>query len=139
MKESPSDVLVVFDGSGLGERALDHALERARALGAGVTVLCVIPPRLWRRRRGQFQLPAVDRRDEEFARAQIARAKELARAKRVRARGKLRRGSVASVLIDEASKGYALLVMGDRTNPSGARSLGVLIRDNAAIEVDLVA
>jgi nucleotide-binding universal stress UspA family protein len=139
MKDRSSDVLVVFDGSGLGERALHHAIERARALETGVTVLCVIPPRLWRRRRGQFQLPAVDRRDEEFARRQIARAKDLARQKGVKARGKLRRGSVANVLIDEASKGYALLVIGDRTNPSGARSLGSLIRDNAPIEVDLVA
>jgi nucleotide-binding universal stress UspA family protein len=139
MTDRSLDVLVVFDGSGLGERALGHAIERARALHTGVTVLCVIPPRLWRGRRGQFQLPAVDRRDEEFARGQIARAKELARTKGIRARGKLRRGSVASVLVDEASKGYALLVMGDRINPSGARSLGSLIRENAPIDVELVA
>lgn len=139
MGDRVSDILVLFDGSALAERALDHAIDRARELGTGVAVLSVIPPRLWRSRRGQFQLPAVDSRDEEFARAQIARAKEIARAKGIRIRGKLRRGAVIGVLIDEASKGYALLVIGERANPSGARSLGSLIRENAPIDVELVA
>lgn len=130
-------VLVLFDGSALAERALAHAIDRAHDLGAGLTVLAVIPPRLWRARRGQFQVQPY-RRDEPFAREQLARAKGICRERGVSARGKLRSGPPASVVVDEASKGYALLVIGDRANPSGAPTLGMLVRQQAPCEVVLL-
>jgi nucleotide-binding universal stress UspA family protein len=131
------NVLVVFDGSALAERALLYAIDRAQAMSAGITVLAVIPPRLWRAQRGQFQVEPY-RHDEPFAREQLARAKGLCRDKGIRARGRVRSGAPLDVIIDEASRGYELFVIGDRRNPSGAPSLGALVRDQASCEVVLL-
>lgn len=129
--------MVLFDGSAVAQRALLYAIDRAQAMSTGITVLAVIPPRLWRARRGQFQVQPY-RHDEPFARAQLARAKDICRARGIRARGRVRNGAPIEVLIDEASKGYALVVIGERRNPSGAPSLGALLRDQAPCEVVLL-
>lgn len=137
MPSQTPNVLVLFDGSALAERALLYAIDRAQEMSTGITILAVIPPRLWRARRGQFQIEPY-RHDEPFARAQLARAKEICRDKGIRARGRVRSGAPIQVLIDEASKGYALVVIGERRNPSGAPGLGGLLRDQAACEVALL-
>jgi nucleotide-binding universal stress UspA family protein len=116
----------VHDGSSVSDRALAVACERARERGATVTVLAVIPPRLWRARRGQMPIPA-DRHDEEFARAVIARAKEACRAAGVRAEGRIRSGPVGAVVSEEAARGYVALVIGARRNRAGAPSLARLV------------
>jgi nucleotide-binding universal stress UspA family protein len=136
--DAPQSILVVFDGSDVSKRALSSAIERARARNAPLTVLAVIPPRLWRAKRGQLQVPPY-RHDEPFVREQIAHAKDLARREGVRVGAKIRTGPPAHVIADEAAKGYSLVIMGDRPNAAGGPTLGGMVRQQTICEVELVS
>lgn len=131
--DSRPRILVVFDGSTLSERALVHALELGGG-GADVTILMVIPPHLWRGKQAQFQVPP-GQRDEAFAREQIARAKQLCRARGARVKARLRRGPPAEVIVDEASHGYDVLCLGEREPRGGAKTFGDVVRGRVTCEV----
>jgi nucleotide-binding universal stress UspA family protein len=115
-------VLVVYDGSSIGDRALHAAIDRARALGADVTVLAVMPPRLWRARQGQFQI-RPDKHDEEWAREQLARARQMVREAGLKAETLIRTGPPAHVIAEEAARGYAALLLPTRASMTGAPPL----------------
>lgn len=127
-------ILCLFDGSSVSSRALDVAIERARERGTGITVLAVVPPRLWRAKQAQFQM-SMDKHDEEFARTQIDRAKTACKEAGVRSRGLLRAGAPLQVILEEAAKGYEAVVIGDRRSLTGAPSLAALVSPSATCEV----
>lgn len=135
---APHRILVVFDGSTLSGRAAHRAADLARERASEVTVLVVTPPRLWRGKRAQFEIP-LESRDEAFARSLLAAAKEMFGALGVKASGRLRSGRPAEVIADEASRGFDLVVLGDRQNPSGAKTLGEIVRDQISCEILLLS
>jgi nucleotide-binding universal stress UspA family protein len=134
MPRSERGTLAVYDGSTVSDRALQAALDRAKETGGRVTVLVVIPPRLWRAKRGQFQI-SPDKHDEEFSRTLIDRAKRLCAASGVKAKGLLRSGPPLGVILEESRKGYEAVVIGDRGNLTGAPSLASLVTPSASCEV----
>ncbi len=123
---SPRRVLLVYDGSSVAERALGVAIERARKADAIVTVLAVIPPRLWRAKRGQFQIPP-DKHDEDFARDQVHRAKDACFTAGVRSEGRVRAGPPIDVISEEAEAGYEAVVLASRPNLTGGPTLASLV------------
>lgn len=131
-------LLLVYDGSTLADRALDAAVARALATGASITLLAVIPPRLWRARRGQYQISA-EKHDEEFAREQLGRARERCTAAGVHAEIRVRTGPPASVIAEEAGKGYAALVIAERRSLVGAPSLARIVAVPDGTEVVVVS
>ncbi|MBI4729235.1 MAG: universal stress protein [Acidobacteria bacterium] len=137
MQAAAARLLAVFDGSSLTERALRRAVEIALERRARLTVLVVTPPRLWRGRRAQFDIP-LESRDDDFARAQVARAKEICGALGIRAAGRLRSGPPVDVIVDEVSRGYDLVVIGDRGSLSGAKTVGERVREHVPCEVLLL-
>lgn len=130
-------ILILYDGSSASDRALGFALERAGEIGATITILAVVPPRLWRAKRGQFQIPP-HKHDEEFARAQIARAKATCRAAGIRSEGRVRTGAPVRVVSEEAGRGYRMLVLGNRGSPTGAPSLAALVSAPGGCEVVVI-
>jgi nucleotide-binding universal stress UspA family protein len=129
--------LVVLDGSATSERALDTALAEAEKSGAGVTLLAIIPPRLWRAKQGQFQVPP-DNHDEEFARSLIANGKRRCAERGVKCTGRLRAGPPAHVIVEEAGHGYERVVIGERRNLVGAPSLVSIVRDRLPAPLEVV-
>ena len=102
MPPDPGRLLLVYDGSSIGDRALVVAIERATASGATITLLGVVPPRLWRARRGQFQM-SPEKHDEEFAREQLLRARERCREAGVKTETRVRVGAPAHVIAERRS------------------------------------
>src|SRR5712691_5709806 len=113
MDERAAGFLVVLDGSVTSERALDVALAHAEKSSAPLTLLAIIPPRLWRAKQGQFQVPP-DSHDEDFARSLIADARQRCAERGVKAIERLRSGAPAHVILEEAAKGYELVILGER-------------------------
>jgi nucleotide-binding universal stress UspA family protein len=136
---APDRILLVYDGSSVAERALGIAVDRARDGGSsGVTILAVIPPRLWRAKRGQFQIPP-DKHDEEFVRTQIAHAKVVCGEAGIRCEGQVRTGPPVRVISEEAARGYGVVVLPSRPSLTGAPSLAALVRVPASCEIVAVS
>lgn len=130
-------ILLFYDGSSVAERALDAAVERARADATSITLLAVLPPRLWRARRGQFQM-APEKHDEEWARAQLSRAHQRCRLAGIHAEELVRTGPPALVIGEEAGRGYAALFLATRPSLTGAPPLARVVRVPAACEIVMV-
>jgi nucleotide-binding universal stress UspA family protein len=126
MDPLPKRLLLVYDGSTVSDRALDTAIARALGEDATVTVLGVVPPRLWRAKRGQFQIPP-EKHDEAFAHEQLARAKQRCKDAGVRVETRVRTGPPAHVIEEEVAKGFQVLVMPERQNLTGAPSLAKVL------------
>lgn len=123
----PRKLLLVYDGSTVADRALRQTIARALELGASVTVLGVVPPRLWRAKQGQFVIPA-EKHDEEFAHEQIRRARRVMGEAGVHTEGRVRTGPPVAVISEEAAHGYAIVVLAARPTPTGAPDLAMLVR-----------
>jgi nucleotide-binding universal stress UspA family protein len=138
MDPLPRRLLLVYDGSTIADRALEAAIARARSDDATVTILGVVPPRLWRAKRGQFQIPP-DKHDEAFAHDQLARAKARCKEAGVRAETRVRVGAPAHVIAEEAARGFQVLVMPERHNLTGAPSLAKVLAVPAETEIVAVS
>ena len=138
MDAEPSRLLLVFDGSSIADRALEAALTRARSLGASITLLAPVPPRLWRAKRGQFQV-SPEKHDEEFARDQLKRAHDRIKAEGVHVEQLVRVGPPARVIAEEIAKGYAALVIPERRSLTGAPPLARVVAVPDGTEVLVVA
>lgn len=119
--------LLVYDGSSVGDRALQMMVARAIDATATVTVLGVVPPRLWRAKQGQFVISA-EKHDEEFAHEQIRRARLAFGEAGVHTEGRVRTGPPVAVITEEAANGYELVVIATRPTPTGAPDLAMLVR-----------
>jgi nucleotide-binding universal stress UspA family protein len=126
MDPLPKRLLLVYDGSTIADRALDVAIARALSDDATITVLTVVPPRLWRAKRGQFQIPP-DKHDEAFVREQLLRAKGRCVEAGVRVETRTRTGPPAQVITEEALKGFEVVVVPERQNMSGAPTLAKVL------------
>jgi nucleotide-binding universal stress UspA family protein len=108
-------VLTATDGSELATKALEHALDLARQLGAQVTVVTVTEPWLLM---DAFPTPSgIGRYEEEMAKraeAILAAAAQLARTRQVTCNGMhLRNTRSASGIVEAARQtGCDLIVMG---------------------------
>ena len=138
MDPIPDRVLCVYDGSSVADRALEVAITLARTGDATITLLGVFAPRLWRARRGQFQF-SPDKHDEEFAEAQLERAKLRCTEAKLRAETLVRIGPPAHVIAEEAARGYRSVVLPERRNLSGAPPLSSIIAVPNGTEVVPVA
>lgn len=91
----PERILVGTDGSSTAERAVDRAVEVARAAGAPLTILCVGP----------------EKRAQAVVDATLARLNDSG----VELDGRIGDGEPAAVLVEvAAAEGYDLLVTGNR-------------------------
>jgi nucleotide-binding universal stress UspA family protein len=123
----PRRFLLVYDGSSVADRALRTTVARAIDRGAIVTVLGVVPPRLWRAKQGQFVIPP-EKHDEEFAHDQIRRARLAFGEAGVHTEGRVRTGPPVAIITEEAANGYELVVIATRPTPTGAPDLAMLVR-----------
>src|SRR5213594_3796482 len=123
---APGRILLVYDGSTVADRALLAAIDRARERSLSLTLLAVIPPRLWRARRGQFQM-APEKHDEEWAHAQLARAHAVAREARIHVEELVRTGPPAMVIGEEAARGYEVVMIATRPSLTGAPPLARVV------------
>ena len=126
MDPIPVRVLCVYDGSSVADRALVVAIARARSENATITLLGVVAPRLWRARRGQFQV-SPEKHDEEFADAQLAVAKQRCVEADLRVETLVRTGPPAHVIAEEAANGYRTVVLPERRSLSGAPPLSAVV------------
>jgi len=131
-------LLLVYDGSSIADRALDAAIVRALSARCPITLLGVVPPRLWRAKRGQFQM-SPEKHDEEFAREQLSRAHARCRAAGVKAEERVRVGAPAHVIAEEAARGYLALVMAERPSFTGAPTLARLVALPDGMEIVVVS
>ena len=122
----PHRFLLVYDGSSVADRAIRRTIERAQERGATVTVLGVVPPRLWRAKQGQFVVPP-EKHDEEFAHELIRRARQVFGDAGVRTEGRVRTGPPVEVISEEAAGGYDLIVLATRPTPTGSPDLASLV------------
>jgi nucleotide-binding universal stress UspA family protein len=134
MQPDSGRILLVYDGSSIGDRALVVAIDRAIVADATITLLGVIPPRLWRAKRGQFQM-APEKHDEEFARAQLERAKERCREAGVKSESRVRTGAPAHVIAEEAGRGYGAVVIAERKSLTGAPTLSRVVALPNGVEI----
>jgi nucleotide-binding universal stress UspA family protein len=137
MSPDPGQLLLVYDGSSIADRALVVAIDRATASGATITLLGVVPPRLWRAKRGQFQM-APEKHDEEFARDQLSRAQERCRKAGVKTQTRVRAGAPAHVIAEEAGRGYGAVVIAERRSLTGAPTLSRLVAIPDGVEIVVV-
>ena len=135
--EPATGVLAVYDGSETSARALDTAISRAAERSAPLGILVVIPPRLWRGREGQFDMPP-DLHDEGFAKGLLDQATKLCAERGVQAGGIVRSGPPATVIVEEAGHGYDLVVLGERPNLTGAPTLASIVRERLTISIEIV-
>lgn len=127
MTDDAKRVLLVYDGSSVADRALERTIQRALELQASVTVLGVVPPRLWRAKQGQFVIPP-EKHDEEFAHEQIRRARHAMGEAGVHSEGRVRTGPPVEVITEEAAQGYAIVVLATRPTATGSPDLAMLVR-----------
>lgn len=137
MEGAPEGVLVFIDGSDTGRRALDVAMGRARDRGTSLTVLAVVPPRLWRAKRSAFQIPQ-DRRDEDFVERLLEDARRHCHEGGIEAETRVRSGPPADIICDEALRGFDLLVIGERPSLVGAPSLASIVKDRLDMPLEIV-
>ncbi len=137
MSEEAGGLLVLVDGSETGRRALDVAVERARDKDLSLTLLAIVPPRLWRARQAQFQTSG-EKHDEEFARELLAQAHRTAKQRGVHANERLRSGAPADVIVEEAARGFDAIVIGERRNLVGAPGLVSIVRGRLTIGLEVV-
>jgi len=138
MDPIPVRVLCVYDGSSVADRALEVAIDRARSADATITLLGVVAPRLWRAKRGQFQV-SPEKHDEEFADRQLERAKHRCTEASLRAETLVRIGPPAHVIAEEAARGYRTVVLPQRRSLSGAPPMSSVIAVPNGTEVVPVA
>jgi nucleotide-binding universal stress UspA family protein len=131
-------ILLVYDGSTVADRALGAALDRARESEGSITLLGVIPPRLWRARRGQFQM-SPEKHDEEWVHAQLSRAHAALREAGVHGEELVRVGAPAAVIAEEAARGYDSVFMSIRPSLTGAPPLARLVAVPAGTEIVAVS
>jgi nucleotide-binding universal stress UspA family protein len=131
-------LLLVYDGSSIADRALEAAIERASKTEGSITLLGVVPPRLWRAKRGQFQTPP-EKHDEDFAREQLHRAQIRCKEAGVKADIRVRTGPPAHVIAEEAARGYDALVMFERRSLTGAPPLARVVAVPNGMEVVVVS
>jgi nucleotide-binding universal stress UspA family protein len=131
-------LLLVYDGSSIADRALEAAITRAAAAAGSITLLGVVPPRLWRAKRGQFQIPP-EKHDEEFAREQLHRALVRCKEAGVKADIRVRTGAPAQVIAEEAARGYEVLVMIERKSLTGAPPLARIVAVPQGMEIVVVS
>jgi len=134
MDPHPARMLLVYDGSSIGDRALEVAIARARTADATMTLLGVVAPRLWRAKRGQFQV-SPEKHDEEFAHGQLDRAKIRCRDAGVRVETLVRTGPPAHIIAEEAANGYEVVFLAERRNMSGAPPLSSIVKVPDGTEV----
>src|SRR5439155_21641857 len=127
-------MLLVYDGSSVADRALEVAIARARTDHASITLLGVVAPRLWRAKRGQFQV-SPEKHDEEFAREQLDRAKRRCREAGIRVETRVRKGPPAHVIAEEAGHGFLVVILAERRSLSGAPLLcsGIAVPDGTEV------
>ena len=126
MDPIPVRMLLVYDGSSVADRALEVAIARAQTDQASITLLGVVAPRLWRAKRGQFQV-SPEKHDEEFAREQLDRAKRRCREAGIRVETRVRKGPPAQVIAEEAAHGFRVVILAERRSLSGAPLLSSVI------------
>jgi nucleotide-binding universal stress UspA family protein len=131
-------LLLVYDGSSIADRALEAAIERAAKSEGSITLLGVVPPRLWRARQGQFQTPP-EKHDEEFAREQLHRAQIRCKEAGIKSDIRVRTGAPAHVIAEEAAHGYEALVMIERRSLTGAPPLARVVAVPNGMEVVVVS
>jgi nucleotide-binding universal stress UspA family protein len=134
MQPDSGRILLVCDGSSIGDRALIVAIDRATASGATITLLGVIPPRLWRAKRGQFQM-SPNKHDEEFARGQLERAQQRCREAGIKTESRVRTGAPAHVIAEEAGRGYGAVVIAERRSLTGAPTLSRVVAIPEGVEI----
>jgi len=137
MDNASARFLLVYDGSSIADRALDATITRALSSDASVTLLFVVPPRLWRAKRGQFQI-SPEKHDEEFARDLLAHAKHRCREAGVRVETRVRTGPPAHVIAEEASRDYEVIVFAERPNVTGAPTLASVVVVPSRTEVVVI-
>ena len=137
MESVSGRLLLVYDGSSIADRALEAAIERASKSEGSITLLSVVPPRLWRARRGQFQTPP-EKHDEEFAREQLHRAQMRCKEAGIKTDLRVRTGPPAQVIAEEAARGYEALVMIERRSLTGAPPLARVVDIPNGMEVIVV-
>jgi len=137
MDPATNGLLLVYDGSSIADRALDAAIARGLSSGTTITLLAVVPPRLWRAKRGQFQL-SPEKHDEEFAHEQLSRAHDRCREAGVKAEERIRTGAPAHVIAEEAARGYRALVISERPSLTGAPTLARIIALPDGMEIVIV-
>jgi nucleotide-binding universal stress UspA family protein len=111
----PANILVPVDDSPQARRAVEQAVELARKLGAGVTLMTVVVT------------PALSLAGLEAAQAETIRAgfrtagerllatlRSVAESAGVPAETRQAEGVPAEVILAEAGKGYLMIVMGSR-------------------------
>jgi nucleotide-binding universal stress UspA family protein len=139
MDPIPVRMLLVYDGSSVADRALEVAIVRAKSDDATVTLLGVVAPRLWRAKRGQFQV-SPEKHDEEFAREQLDRAKKRCREAGIRVETRVRVGPPAHVIAEEvAAHAFRVVILAERRSLSGAPALSSVIVVPDGTEVVAVA
>jgi len=127
MDDGTRKVLLVYDGSTVADRALKRTIERALAIQASVTVLGVVPPRMWRAKQGQFLIPP-EKHDEEFAHDLVRHARHAIAEAGVHSEGRVITGPPVTVITAEAAQGYSIVVLATRPTPTGAPDLAMLVR-----------
>lgn len=127
MDNGSRKVLLVYDGSSIANRALQRTIERAREIDASVTVLGVVPPRLWRAKEGQFVIPQ-EKHDEEFAHEQVRQARQAIAEAGVHTEGRVITGPPVFVITEEAAQGYSIVVVAARPTATGSPDLAMLVR-----------
>ena len=104
-------ILVAYDGSEGARRALDQAAELAQSNGADVSVVSVAEPLAQFGRAGAMLVPE----EEEERLHELADAKKVLTEKGVSAKVVERKGDPAAMIIDEAEKEDAdMIVVGTR-------------------------
>lgn len=104
-------ILVAYDGSEGAHRALDQAVELAQSNGADVSVISVAEPLPQFGRAGAMLVPE----EEQERLHELADAKKALTEKGVSAKIIERKGDAAAMIIDEAEKEDAdMIVMGTR-------------------------
>lgn len=135
-----ANIVCAVDGSELGTKALRHAIELARRLGAGLTVVTVTDPSLIVAPGAEMImvdtsaiLDNLEQAKAESARKILADAKVLTAGAGIDARGVHVPGKPAAEGIQEAAKAHKadLIVMGSH----GRRGLGRLLLGSQASEV----
>jgi nucleotide-binding universal stress UspA family protein len=112
-------LLVAFDGSAHSQRALDEAIELARATHGSVTVMMVAPEpsRLWAAGLGYGDPLDLDGLGDQVERQYQSMLDDVLRSVPwdVRNAGILKRGAAAPALIEEAhTRDHDVIVMGSR-------------------------
>jgi nucleotide-binding universal stress UspA family protein len=106
-----SSILVPFDGSELGKKALARAAELARADAAKLTVLYVIPR--YEEMVEFFRTDAIERSLRAGAEKVVEEAKKIASARGLDVRTEIREGHAADEIVSMArTLGNDLIVMG---------------------------